>query len=107
MEFPLLNASHLEKASSNELVCLLQCSFSCGGLNITGHVRVQLVARCCWIYKFDYAQREAMISQSYFFYHKKISKYLLKLVKLIATCGLQNVQCVQSKYEMFGYIIST
>ena len=59
-----------------------------GGLNdnLLCYGAVAMVARCCWIYN---GQREEMISKNFNLYNTKISKYLLKVVKMIAMCGLQ------------------
>ena len=68
-------------------------SISHGGINdVTCHVGVLYISNGC-----------KMLLDKIF----KANSYLLKLMKLIATCGLQIVQCVQSKYELFSYIIST
>ena len=48
-----------------------------------------------------------MISQNSFLYDRSKQIFVVTC-ELIATCGLQKVQCVQSKYyELFSYIIST
>ena len=68
MIFPLLNASHLGKASL-----------------ITCYVRVQaMVARCCWVYK---TKKQSF--HKLFFVQLRNLQILAEVLKLIATCGLQ------------------